>query len=89
MSDKDTTPSGPPDPPEGQFFYGNGEKDITPWLFEWVRVELAEHHSTIYDTIPRGAIPVIVSIVLAGMAAAENSTQNPGDENAQGTGTGA
>jgi len=77
--------AGPPDPPESQFFYGNQEFDLTPWLCEWVRVELAEHHSTIYDTVPKGSIPVIIHLVLAGMAAAEQGPENfeGGDGDAQ------
>lgn len=63
--------------PEGAFFYGNSNQDVTPWICEWVRVELAEHHSTIYDTVPKGAIPVIVQMVLAAMAAAEAEPDEP------------
>lgn len=73
----------PPDPPEKGFFYGNQEHDLTNWLCEWVRVELAEHHSTIYETVPRGSIPIIVQLVLGGMAAAESEG---GEEDAEGTG---
>jgi len=66
--------------PEDSFFYGNSHQDITPWLCEWVRVEIAEHHSTIYDSIPKGAIPVIVQMVLAAMAAAEYEAPDEPDE---------
>lgn len=58
-------------PEESGLFYGNEHLNLTPWLMEWVRVRLAEHHSKIYETVPKGAIPIIVHLVLAGMAAAE------------------
>jgi hypothetical protein len=74
--------------PEVPFYYGNNHFDLTPWLMEWVRVNLAERHSTIYDTVPKGAVPIVVQLVLAGMAAAETAVdfEGLGDDDAEGTG---
>lgn len=41
--------------------------DITPWLVEYARVNLAEHHSLFYDSTPRPVIDLIVKLTLAGL----------------------
>lgn len=66
MSD-DSAPTSPAGP----------DNDITEWLAEYVRANLAEHHSLLYDETPRGAIQVIVKLVLCGLVI-NASSDDPG-----------
>ena len=65
-------------PPEGLFQYGNQNTDLTIWLHERVRAQFAEFYSDIYDKLPAGTIAIITQLVMAAMAAAED-TEDPPD----------
>lgn len=63
--------------PDQDPFFGNEAVNLTPWLIEWVRVSLAEHQSSLYDSLPPHAIPSIVHLTLKGMDAANDASEPP------------
>lgn len=78
--------NGEPDSPQQEFVLENEDgTNATPWLVTFVRANMAEHFSQLYDNTPAGVIDTVVHLALAGLNQLSQEAGDPPD--AEGAGT--
>lgn len=71
--------SNSPDPKENWHLYSEADKDLTPWVLQFVRSMYAEHNSHLFDVTPMGAIDTIVSLTLYALHNMSPTDDDAGD----------